>query len=1706
MPQVTKGGMGGFLNGKESVRPDEGACDGARKRSLRSYCANPRTAAAYLGRALRKDHDVLTCGPDIAGHGAIVEDRIEPIWKVWNLEAVKDRVRAHDVSSLVLDAQALEAARAVRPGWEPDLFLWVDTAIYYPLDGMNRLACPKAAYFIDSHNELERHLEMAPLFDVVFVAQRAYIPAFRRAGHPSVHWLPLACDPDVHAKHALPKVHDIGFVGTINGDLNPRRVEMIELLKRHFPVHVERCFLEDMARVFSQSRIVLNQCVKNDLNMRVFEALSCGSMLLTDEADGLTEFFEDRKHLVVYRNEKELVDLARRYLDHPEEREGIAAAGRAEVLARHTYGHRAGKILSVVEEAAPAPSGRRPRADAPGDGYPSKDMASRLPDYYSQERPEILSLVPADAASILDVGCGEGALGASLLRRGAKRVVGIEREPRAAAIARSRLTSVIEGDVEALVLPFDDGAFDCIVCADVLEHLIDPWMMLRKLSRLLRPGGTFVASIPNIRNIEILARLVEGRWTYEDAGLLDKGHLRFFAKADIEDMLKQAGFSVRFGGQSVCPLFLQFKDRPFDGTIQVGRLRIEGLSLEEFRDLFVVQYMIQAGKTALVAGGSDAGRCAATSRPEPNLRERREVIAMPTSTYEHIRTFVQFLITLRPSSVLDIGVGNGKMGFIARDLLDVMIGERHRRQDWKVRLDGIEVFQDYIQDHQRAIYDHIYIGDAFKVIDGLGCYDLIVLGDVLEHFEKSQAWEFLDKCAAHAQKSLIINMPLGERWVQGPIYGNPWEEHRSFWRYEDLEPFVADKAFFDFPQCGRYGCVLVQTEDYQKYRAGQKAKSAATGIRAWNAGSEHPERNDASGLASRSCASVPEKDTAREASRAREKARIAFFCDHTAGTGGGERYLLTMADTLSRRYEVDLFVRDERLLPNAKHVREALGLDWPAERIRGKVLRDMAEIEPYDLFINASHFQIHPPVARRNLLFTFFPQYGRPDLARRYDRVLTISRFCQEWVRRNWGMGSGLLYPCVEDPRLTPGGKTDRIVSVGRFFEAKDGNNKNHRAMIEAFRRICDAGTPGWELVLAGATDPSQTAYVEELRRLSAGYPIRILTDVPYEELRDVYRAARVYWHAAGLGATAPSGMEHFGITIVEAMRAGAVPVVFGGGGPAEIVSHGESGLIFKDADELVLLTAGLIRDLSRMEEMAKEAQTSSRRFGREAFDLGLMEVVEGVLSPDRLQEAVSRARRGGDAEESSFLEDLADRPDAGFDLFLELGDARYRMGRREMARAAWARAVDLEPDHALAPCLRELTARIDEQRRERSRIASGRLFDGAYFEDGRARGVSDYENYNATWAEGHAKTLWDVFRPGSCLEIGCAKGDMVASLRRMGVRAFGMDVSAYSVGQAAGEAAPYLHVGSAAALPFSDASFDLVAGIEVLEHVPEEAVPATLAEIRRVCRGAVFLTVANTTATQPHDFFKDISHVTMKPLGWWQDRMREAGFGLVDGELPIGEFLGHQLVARVVPPAAADITPAESSADDPVKALCADAAEALKSGDADGARRLFERAASLNGHTAEPYLGLGAVAIYESSYVEARQWYEKAVKLAGEDPRSLFGLGLAHWGGGEKETALDCFVRAASRDADNPALVYHLVQAAHAAGKLETAVEPLERYLDLHPADSDFLLSYAGVCARLGRRSNAEEALSRLRLIAPDQDGLKDLEKTLEETAGCRE
>ncbi len=166
-------------------------------------------------------------------------------------------------------------------------------------------------------------------------------------------------------------------------------------------------------------------------------------------------------------------------------------------------------------------------------------------DYFSGRRSDVVELVPQGCTRVLDVGCGYGGLGRMLRARGVAQVFGVEINPDAA----SRLDGVYAdywiGDVEQVNLPAGIEAFDCIVFADVLEHLRDPWGALKRYLQWLKPGGEVVVSIPNVRNIALIYNvLLRGRWRYEESGLLDRTHLRFFTRADILEMLADAGLEI----------------------------------------------------------------------------------------------------------------------------------------------------------------------------------------------------------------------------------------------------------------------------------------------------------------------------------------------------------------------------------------------------------------------------------------------------------------------------------------------------------------------------------------------------------------------------------------------------------------------------------------------------------------------------------------------------------------------------------------------------------------------------------------------------------------------------------------------------------------------------------------------------------------------------------------------------------------------------------------------------------------------------------------------------------------------------------------------------------------------------------------------------------------------------------------------------------
>lgn len=175
----------------------------------------------------------------------------------------------------------------------------------------------------------------------------------------------------------------------------------------------------------------------------------------------------------------------------------------------------------------------------------SSEPEDKLKPYYLQTRDDLIKLIPEGAKRLLDVGCGGGMTGKALLEAGAEFVVGVERFEEAARQASKYYSEVIVGDVEETDLPFPDGFFDSIIYGDVLEHLIDPWNLLKKHRRLLKSKGTIVISIPNIRHYRVIKKLVfKGEWRYTDEGILDKTHLRFFTLGTTVEMLESAGYEV----------------------------------------------------------------------------------------------------------------------------------------------------------------------------------------------------------------------------------------------------------------------------------------------------------------------------------------------------------------------------------------------------------------------------------------------------------------------------------------------------------------------------------------------------------------------------------------------------------------------------------------------------------------------------------------------------------------------------------------------------------------------------------------------------------------------------------------------------------------------------------------------------------------------------------------------------------------------------------------------------------------------------------------------------------------------------------------------------------------------------------------------------------------------------------------------------------
>jgi len=304
---------------------------------------HPIDTTSYLEKAFAKDHQVTYCGPPF------------------------DFKRAGFAKDLDLSK--------VGDNW--DLFFYVDS--YHPgfPRGIERLSFPTVCYFLDVPYDIKQRLLMAPFFDYVFIANKNYLKPFKKI-NKNVFWLPFAADPETtYRDKSIKKIYDIGFVGGVKGT---ERGKILDKLSKQFKLNDYHRFYQprEMAKIYNQSKIVFNQSIVHTMNMRIFEAMASGSMLLTEEIkDGQDELFDNKKHLVTFEGEDDLVEKIKYYLAHDKERERIAAAGEKEVLAKHTYWHRAQTVLKIIKD-------NNYRMEAPARDWPKDKVFLAYTKIYSR--------------------------------------------------------------------------------------------------------------------------------------------------------------------------------------------------------------------------------------------------------------------------------------------------------------------------------------------------------------------------------------------------------------------------------------------------------------------------------------------------------------------------------------------------------------------------------------------------------------------------------------------------------------------------------------------------------------------------------------------------------------------------------------------------------------------------------------------------------------------------------------------------------------------------------------------------------------------------------------------------------------------------------------------------------------------------------------------------------------------------------------------------------------------------------------------------------------------------------------------------------------------------------------------------------------------------------------------------------------------------
>jgi glycosyltransferase involved in cell wall biosynthesis len=355
--------------------------------------------------------------------------------------------------------------------------------------------------------------------------------------------------------------------------------------------------------------------------------------------------------------------------------------------------------------------------------------------------------------------------------------------------------------------------------------------------------------------------------------------------------------------------------------------------------------------------------------------------------------------------------------------------------------------------------------------------------------------------------------------------------------------------------------------------------------------------------------------------------KIGIYDPYLDTMSGGERYMLSIATALAGDHDVRIFWDTEkeaeiRLEADRKFAMKLEDITFTPNIFEPHIslLRRLIESRKYDRIFVLSDGSI-PILACPMILHFQTPTEWvkvNPFLTElklmRTKRVICNSYYTKRYIDKKYKVDSTVLYPPVTLAREKSEKKEHIILNVGRYGIRSAGSSyKKQEVMAQAFSEMVKKGLKDWELVFIMSVSENEAEKAKAFADSFRDLPITVLLDPDLKTVSEYYRKASIYWHASGYGENLtehPDRAEHFGISTVEAMSYGAVPIVINAGGQPEIVSEDETGFLWGTFGELQEKTEKIIRDVKLRKRIAEAAEKRAKDFDVKHFQETLGHIV----------------------------------------------------------------------------------------------------------------------------------------------------------------------------------------------------------------------------------------------------------------------------------------------------------------------------------------------------------------------------------------------------------------------------------------------------------------------------------------------------------------